>query len=43
MCHYTLGNINQSKTYANVSAALINQYLPTVRTVYLYQLMTNNR
>ncbi len=43
MCHFTMGNFNHSKTYANLSAALINQSLQMDRRRYLYQLMSNNR
>ena len=40
MCHYTLGNINQSKTYANFSHTLSDQGLHTNRRHYMYQTMT---
>ena len=40
MCHYTWGNINHSKTYAKLLAALINQSLHTDRPIYVYQLIT---
>lgn len=43
MCHFTMGNFTHSKTYANLSAALINQSLQMDIRRYLYQLMSNNR